>query len=174
VALVVQSNGARRLHTAFAEVAAGWTEAHHRAPFPLELCVLSGNSWARARQLQNWHSAPVERETSSILVLVTQNNCQEIAGLNLQPKDGARRVTVYLLSVPIERHTAQGSQSTATAASDEEDEVYHSGALLQTLGRFKRPGQGTVGVFLVLCEETSEWDHREKHHAQLSAVLSQL
>jgi hypothetical protein len=105
--------------------------------------------------------------------LVTQNNCQEIAGLNLQPKDGAPEVTVYLLSVPVER-AARSRPVASSSAPDEEEEVYHSGALLQTLGRFKRPGQGTVSVFLVLCEDTSEWEHREKHYAQLSTVLSQL
>lgn len=173
VALVVRSNGARRLQLAFEEAAVGWTDTHH-APFPLELCVLSGNSWARARQLQNWHVAPTERGASGILVLVTHNNCQEISGLNLQPKDGASEVTVYLLSVPIEQSSLTASSSSSTIEANEEDEVYQTNALLQTLGRFKRPGQGTVGVFLVLCEDTPEWDARERHLAQLSTVLSRL
>jgi hypothetical protein len=78
-------------------------------------------------------------------------------GLNLQAQNEQDWIVVYLLTLP----------DNSVGALDRD-------ALLQTLGRFKRPGRGRVTIRMVSCAATFEEERRSNNLQAISELLDSL
>jgi hypothetical protein len=156
--IVTRGNGSQRLVRAFEQLHQDWPALRGNLPetCPLDAFALHGSGSSRAVQLGLWKQGGRSQKTR-VLLLAAQHTCQEIVGLNLQAQSAQDLITVYLLTLP------EGS----SGALDHD-------ALLQTLGRFKRPGHGQVMIRVVSCAETFEEDRLPRDLSAISELLDTL